>query len=81
MKSKYKQLEAERGQPMPLILQEAYAEHGNQTAVARALGVSQPTISQWLIRLGLAEKTILVPDESRYTLTEKARQYLHGAQQ
>lgn len=59
--SKLKIIETREGRPIVDVLCTLYERYGSQTAVAVALGVSQATISQWLQRLGLAEKTILVP--------------------
>ena len=53
------ELERVRGKPLKLLLTEAYERHGNQSEVARALGVSQPTVSQWLARLNLKEHTVI----------------------
>lgn len=55
-----KQLEQERGMPIQQILTEAFEHHGSQTAVAAALGVSQPTISLWLKNLNLQVRTVIV---------------------
>lgn len=60
MPSKLKQIENARGRPMPEILRELYARHGSQVEIARELGVSQSTVSLWLMRFGLREKKILV---------------------
>lgn len=57
---KMQEVEQERGKPIADILQELYEEHGSQQAVAAALGVTQGTISLWLLRAGLAQKTIIV---------------------
>ena len=59
-KSKLKAIEEKYEKPAVSILQEFYGLYGNQTAVAKALGVSQGAVSTWLAILGLKEKTILV---------------------
>lgn len=53
---KTKQIEQERGRPMADILRELYDELGNQQAIANELGVTQGTISLWLVRYGLEVK-------------------------
>lgn len=59
--SKFEEIERREGQPMRSILKKAYAKHGNQTGVAKSLGVSQGSLSLWLKKLGMQQKTILVP--------------------
>lgn len=58
------EIEKREGKPMRDILMETYPLYDKQAAVANALGISQPTLSQWISRLGLQEKTILVQRES-----------------
>lgn len=60
-KSQLPEIEKREGRPMMEILIDLYDLHGNQSAVARMLGVPQPTLSQWIKRLGLREKVTLVP--------------------
>lgn len=60
---KIRQIEDREGRPFRDILIDAYLKHGDQIKVARALGVSQTTVSLWVMRLGLREKTVLVPRE------------------
>jgi DNA-binding MarR family transcriptional regulator len=60
-KSKLEEIESREGRPMAAILADLYREYGKQKEVARALGVSQPTVSSWLTRLSLQETTILIP--------------------
>lgn len=69
--NKLKTIEEREGRPIVDVLCDLYAKHGCQTAVAAALGVSQPTISQWLQRLGLEEKTILVPKSDGKTYEQQ----------
>lgn len=59
--SKIKEIEKRQGMSMSDILRTLYEQHDTQSDVAAALGVSQSTIFRWLQRLGLVEKTILVP--------------------
>lgn len=61
MRSKFRAIETQEQRPMGVILKELYAKHGNQTRVARELGVSQGTVSGWLKQLGYQEWTTLVP--------------------
>jgi transcriptional regulator with PAS, ATPase and Fis domain len=53
-----KQIERERQQPLPDVIKELYQKYGQQTRVADDLGISQSTLSIWLVRLGLEEKTV-----------------------
>jgi len=61
--STHKMLEIEKreGKNLKALLPELYETCGKQADVAARLGVSQGTISLWISRLGLKEKTILVP--------------------
>ena len=63
MPSKVKLLENQHGKPIAQILREAYQTWGNQKDVAKALGVNQSTVSYWLLKCGLEEKSILVERE------------------
>jgi transcriptional regulator with PAS, ATPase and Fis domain len=58
---KMKEIEEREKKPIKQILIDAYLRHGEQKVVADALGVSQTTISLWLMRLGLKQRVILVP--------------------
>ncbi|MBI5671270.1 MAG: hypothetical protein HZC41_25010 [Chloroflexi bacterium] len=59
--SKYQQIEKEYGRSMAEILTDKFAQYGSQRSVAKALGVDQATVYTWLLKLGLKQKTILVP--------------------
>ncbi len=52
------------GKPMRDVLVDLYAEHGvkatPQSVIAAELGVSQPTLSQWVARAGLKRRVVLV---------------------
>jgi len=68
MKNKRMQeIEAKEGRPIEDVLRSLYQKHaGNpriQQAVADELGISQPTLSQWLLRLRLVQKITLVSEE------------------
>lgn len=41
------------GRDIRLILKELYEQTGNQSEVARIIGIEQPTISVWAMRLGM----------------------------
>lgn len=59
--SKFKETELRYGAPMALILQNLYQKFTSQSRIAHELGISQSTLSVWVMRCGLAQKTILVP--------------------
>lgn len=59
--SKIPVIEQKFGKPIKQVLREQYKIHGNQISVAAALEIGQATLSQWLVRLDLEEKTIIVP--------------------
>jgi DNA-binding transcriptional ArsR family regulator len=59
MPSKYKQIEEHWGKPMAVILCELYDKHRNTYKVAEELGVTQPTVSNWIMRCRLEFRTIL----------------------
>lgn len=63
MSKKLQELEAASGRPARDVLQELFRVHGTQVAVAAELGISQSTLSVWLLRLGLEQKTVLVERE------------------
>jgi transcriptional regulator with PAS, ATPase and Fis domain len=63
MRNKMKLLEAQEGKPIKEILQEKYEQFGSQNKVADELGVHQSTLWTWLLKLGLEQKTVLVPRE------------------
>jgi predicted transcriptional regulator len=61
--SKMKEIEQEHGKSLRTVLLELFERHGNQRDVAKELGVSQGTISMWLIRCGLEVRSVLVQRE------------------
>lgn len=63
MSSKMKEVEQERGKPLKDVIKELWQEYESQEAIADELGVSQGTISLWMIRLGLAFKRVIVEKE------------------
>jgi len=63
MANKLKELEAAHGRPAREVLQEMFDRYQTQVAVANHLGISQGTLSLWLLRLGLEQRTVLVERE------------------
>jgi len=59
MPSKYKLIEEQWGKPMAAILCELYDTHRNTYRIAEVLGVTQPTVSNWIMRCRLEFRTIL----------------------
>lgn len=70
--NRMKEVEEREGKPIREILIETYPLYDNQAGVAKAIGISQPTLSMWLIRLGLKEKTILVNRENGVMVSPEA---------
>jgi hypothetical protein len=58
-----REVEQREGRPIADVLRDLYALHGTQSAVADALGIDQSTLSLWLLRLGLEQRTVLVRRE------------------
>lgn len=67
-KSKWNEIEAQRGQPMKDILIGLFKLHGADKApvdrVAAELGVSQASVSLWIQRTGLRQRVTLVEDRT-----------------
>lgn len=61
--SRFEEIELLEGKPMADILRNLYERYERQSIIAKVLGVTQGTLSQWLVRCGLKQKTILVPLE------------------
>lgn len=59
---KRKAIETKYGKPLPEILIELYPKLGSQKKIAEHLGVTQSTVSHWLTRFRLQEKTQLVQE-------------------
>lgn len=57
------EIEEREGRPIRDVLADLYAAHGKQARVARALGINQSTLSLWLLKLGLEQRTVLVRRE------------------
>lgn len=60
-----KEIEIREGRPIKDVLVELFNRYGTQRAVADALGVDQSTLSYWLLRLGLEQRTVLVDRERK----------------
>lgn len=59
-RNKIKAIEQAQGRPIKVILAELYgANGGDQTKIGAALGISQSTVSLWLMRTGLRAKKVL----------------------
>ena len=69
--AKMSEIESREGKSIIEILHEKYETYGNQSQVAKAIGVSQGTLSLWLMRLDLVQKIILVPKSKQ----ESAERY------
>lgn len=54
------EIEREKGQPIEAVLQDLYKRNDTQSAVAAELGITQSTLSLWLMRLNLSERRVLV---------------------
>lgn len=63
MPAKLRELEAATGRPAQEVLAEMFTELRTQVQVAKRLGISQSTLSVWLLKLGLEQRTVLVPVE------------------
>lgn len=57
--NKMRQIELEFGRPIEEVLEELYAQHRTQNAVARVLGISQGTLNTWLLKLGYRQISII----------------------
>lgn len=68
MSSKWQEIEEREGRSMEDILIGLYEKHGHeqraQEIIAGELGVSQPTVSQWIKFLRLVPKTTLFRPEA-----------------
>lgn len=72
-RSRMVEIEEQQGKPMSDILIEMYRHFNSQKEIADKLGISQPALSLWLVRLGLKEKTVLVPrDEGLIVMPSEA---------
>lgn len=60
---KIQKIEKREGRPIRGVIVDLYHQHGNQTAVAAALGISQSRLSQIIREQRLQVKSILVPME------------------
>lgn len=54
------EIEDREDKPIKDLLSELFEKYGRQTIVASSLGINQGTLSNWLLRLGLEQKTVLI---------------------
>lgn len=59
MSGKWQEIEKERGKPIREVLEDEYQRHKTQSRVAAALGITQGTLSYWLLKLNLEQATVL----------------------
>jgi predicted XRE-type DNA-binding protein len=64
-KDKLIEIERREGKPIIEILNSLYETYDKQSEVAQVLGVHQSTISGWIARLGLRQRTILIPRDDQ----------------
>lgn len=60
MSNKMHEVQKQKGKPLRDLILEYWDKHGTQQGVADELGVSQGTVSLWMLRLGLTFKTTIV---------------------
>ena len=58
-------IEKQEGRPIRQVLIDLFAEYGNQVKVAQKLNISQSTLSIWLLKLDLEQRTVLVEREAQ----------------
>lgn len=75
-KGKMQELVEERGQSIERIVADELDEHGTLKAVAAALGVSQSSVTYWLLGAGVELRSVLVYSNTGYGLTQKAKALL-----
>jgi transcriptional regulator with PAS, ATPase and Fis domain len=60
-----RRVEQEYGKPLEQVIRELYVDHDRlQADVARELGVSGPTLSIWMLKLGIPARRWALPNES-----------------
>lgn len=59
-RSKIKEVEKRYKMPIRDVLMHLYNRKGSLSSVGNELGVSQPTLSTWLLREGLEIRSVLV---------------------
>ena len=66
MSALWEEVEKKHGKPMLDLLEDLFQQHKTQSAVARVIGVKQPTLWGWMLQLGVEmEVTVrLVPRSS-----------------
>lgn len=63
-KPKYADIERKYGKPLRELLPELMEQHGSVSAIAKALNVSQGSVSFWIKLQGLKLKTIIISDDA-----------------
>ena len=68
MASRITTLEKERGKTIREIIIDSFNKHQTQTGVAKDLGVTQGTVSLWMMRYGLMIQSVIVsnPNFTQY---------------
>lgn len=57
---KMQDVERRYGKPVREVLKDLFVQHGNINRVANELGVSQSTVSNWLMRLNMRLHTVVM---------------------
>ena len=65
--NRMKMLEQEKGKPIREIIQHAFDQCDTQSEAADLLGISQSTLSLWLLRLGYRQKTKIVLEKIQHS--------------
>lgn len=60
-----RQIEVREGLPIRELLKNLFKQYGTQTRVAEKLGIDQSTLSDWLLKLDLEQRTVLVEREAQ----------------
>lgn len=72
--NKILEIEKQYNKPIRQILIDTYEKTQSLQEMAKIFGVSQGTVSNWILKCGLSIKSELVA----YNITEKGKQYLNG---
>lgn len=59
--TKMSSVEERYNKPLVEVLTTLFESLGSQRRVAKELGIGQGTLSLWLLKLGLEQRTVLVP--------------------
>jgi hypothetical protein len=79
MSSKIREVEKQQGRPLKEVILALAGEGKSQAEIAKELGVSQSTISNWCFKLGITFnfKRVVAVRPIPYIITEEARAQLH----